>query len=142
ENIAIHTVAPIDEEEILGINDRMQLAQLESFYQQQGIKQLMEQGVTLHDPKRIYLRCDLNIGKDVKFDVDVVLEGTINIGAGCEIGPFVHMRNTTLADNVKIKAHCVLDGAVIGANAVIGPFAHLRPGTTLAKDVHVGNFVE
>ena len=75
-------------------------------------------------------------------DVNVILEGKVVIGAGCRIGPHTLLRHTELGSHVEIKAHSVVEGAIIGDHCVIGPFARLRPGTLLASQVHVGNFVE
>lgn len=143
ENVSINTIQPTYTEEILGINDRLQLAQLERFYQQQLAEQLMLQGVTIADPARLDLRCDeIKIGRDVFIDINVVFEGSIMIGDGCIIGPQVVLRNTELGKRVEIKANSVIDGAEIAADAVIGPFARIRPGTMLGERVHIGNFVE
>lgn len=142
EDIPLQSMQPLMPEEILGVNDRVQLAQLERFHQKQLATQLMRQGVTLLDPERIDIRGDVTIGSDVTLDINVVLEGRVVIGNHCFIGPHTLIRNTVISDHVEIKSHCHLDGAEIGAGCMVGPFARLRPGTVLAAEVHIGNFVE
>lgn len=142
ENISVHTVQPIIVEEILGVNDRIQLAHLERLYQRQQAERFMREGVTICDPARFDVRGEVHIGQDVQIDVDVILEGKVVIGDHCIIGPHTILRNVTLSDGVEVKANSMIDGAKIASDCVIGPFAHIRPGTVLASHVHVGNFVE
>jgi bifunctional UDP-N-acetylglucosamine pyrophosphorylase/glucosamine-1-phosphate N-acetyltransferase len=142
EKINIHAVSPRYIEEILGINDRLQLAQLERFYQHNQAEKLMRQGVTMYDPARFDLRGDAQVGRDVTIDVNVVLEGRVVIGDECIIGPNVVLRNTELGARVEVRANSVIDGAEVASGCIIGPFARLRPGTVLTPNVHIGNFVE
>lgn len=142
EHIAIHAVQTTAFEEILGVNDKSQLAQLERFYQRQYAEKLMQQGVTLLDPYRLDVRGELSVGRDVIIDVNVIFEGRVVIGNDCVIGPHSILRNVEIGDHVEIKAHSVIDGAEIAAHCIIGPFARLRPGSVLAANAHVGNFVE
>lgn len=142
ENIPVFTVQPEVVEEILGVNDCSQLAFLERFYQWQQAKKFLKQGVTLADPSRFDVRGDVKIGRDVKIDVNVILEGNVVIGDGCNIGAHSVIRNTQMGNHVKVKEHSLIDGAKISNRCVIGPFARIRPDTELAEEVHVGNFVE
>ncbi|HSW94378.1 MAG TPA: bifunctional UDP-N-acetylglucosamine diphosphorylase/glucosamine-1-phosphate N-acetyltransferase GlmU [Gammaproteobacteria bacterium] len=142
EKMPIYSMHPARYEEILGINDRLQLACLERFYQERFAEKLMLQGVTLLDPHRFDARGDMHIAADVVIDINVILEGQVKIGKGCVIGPHVLLRNVVLGDHVIIQAHSVLDGAEISDHCIIGPFARLRPGSVVAKEAHVGNFVE
>ena len=142
EKIAIYSMAPTCCEEVLGINDRVQLNQLERFYQKQQAEKLMQAGVTLYDPNRFDVRGDVDIGRDVSIDVNVILEGHVIIGDDCVIGANTLLRNVKLGSNVEIKPNSIIDGAEIADHAVIGPFARLRPGTIVAAHAHVGNFVE
>jgi bifunctional UDP-N-acetylglucosamine pyrophosphorylase / glucosamine-1-phosphate N-acetyltransferase len=142
EKKKIHALQPALNEEILGVNDRIQLAYLERFYQLKYAEKLMRQGVTIYDPTRLDIRGEVHIGHDVCFDVNVILEGRVVIGNGCVIGPNTLLRNVELGNHVEIKANCVIDGAEIASHCVIGPFARIRPGTVLAEEVHIGNFVE
>lgn len=129
-------------EEVQGVNDRAQLAYLERCYQRNLAKQLMCGGVTIIDPERFDVRGSLQVGQDVTFDVNVICEGDVVIGSRCVIGPNCLLRNVRLGDHVVIKANSVVEDAQIDERCIIGPFARIRPGTQLASDVHVGNFVE
>lgn len=142
DNIAIHSTQPMQCEEVYGINDRLQLANLERFYQRNCAEQLMLKGVTLIDPNRFDLRGELNAGQDVIIDINVIIEGKVTIGNNCRISANCILRDVIIADNVEIKANSIIEGADIGTNCMIGPFARLRPGTELSTNVHIGNFVE
>lgn len=142
ENTPIHSIQVSTPEEILGVNDKVQLATLERTYQRQLAEKLMQQGVTLRDPTRFDVRGELIVGQDVTIDINVICEGRVVIGNNCIIGPHCILRNVTLSDGVEIKANSILDGAEISADCIIGPFARIRPGTILAPAVHIGNFVE
>ncbi len=128
--------------EVQGVNNRLQLAELERWYQRQQAERLMTEGATLADPARIDVRGELTIGNDLWIDVNVVFEGEVSLGSNVSIGPGCVIKDATIADGADIKAHSVIEGAVVGANAQIGPFARLRPGTELSANTKVGNFVE
>lgn len=142
EGIGVGSELSQDPIEVMGVNNRAQLAELERAFQRAQAGYLMAEGVTLHDPARFDLRGSLSTGRDVSIDVDVVIEGTVNLGDGVRIGPFCHIRDCTLGDGVEVLAHCTLDGVVAAAGARIGPYARLRPGTDLGEAAHIGNFVE
>jgi len=131
-----------DPNEALGANDPWQLAQLERAYQYRAAQQLCQQGVRLMDPARLEQRGSVKAGRDVHIDVNVVLEGEIELGDNVSIGPFVRLKNVKLASGTQVLAHCDLEGVISTGAAHIGPFARLRPGTVLAQGVHIGNFVE
>jgi bifunctional UDP-N-acetylglucosamine pyrophosphorylase/glucosamine-1-phosphate N-acetyltransferase len=128
--------------EVLGINDRTQLAVQERCYQQRQATRCLQAGVTLADPARFDLRGTLTAGEDVLIDVNAVLEGNIVLGNRVSIGPNVVMRDATVGDDVTILANCVIEDAEIGSHSRIGPFARLRPETRLSSNTHIGNFVE
>ena len=128
--------------EVQGVNNRLQLAELERWYQRQQAERLMTDGATLADPARVDVRGELTIGNDLWIDVNVVFEGKVSLGSNVSIGPGCVIKDATIADGAEIKAHSVIEGAVVGANAQIGPFARLRPGTELSANTKVGNFVE
>jgi bifunctional UDP-N-acetylglucosamine pyrophosphorylase/glucosamine-1-phosphate N-acetyltransferase len=138
----VHAVVAPTVTEVLGVNDKVQLAELEAAYRRQRATELMIQGVTLVDPARFDARGPVSIGRDVHIDVNVVLEGTVKLGCRVRVGPNVIIRDSEIGDDVEIHANCVLDHAVVGARSVVGPFARLRPDAKLHEDVHVGNFVE
>ena len=128
--------------ETLGVNSKVQLAELERIYQRQHATALLEQGVTLADPARIDVRGALSCGQDVAIDVNCVFEGKVELEDGVSIGAHCVIKNARIAKGANIKPFCHIEDAQIGAGAQIGPYARLRPGTTLAEDVHIGNFVE
>jgi bifunctional UDP-N-acetylglucosamine pyrophosphorylase / glucosamine-1-phosphate N-acetyltransferase len=125
-----------------GANDPWQLAGLEAMYRERMARQLAVAGVRMADPLRIDVRGKVTTGTDVEIDVNVILEGEVELGNDVRIGPFTRIRNATLAAGTVVLAHCDLDGVVTHGPCTIGPFARLRPGTDLAEGVHIGNFVE
>jgi len=129
-------------EEIYGVNDRVQLAALERYYQRRLAEKLMRAGVTLADPDRFDLRGQLHTGIDVNIDVNVVIEGEVRLGDGVSIGPNCLLRGCEIGPYTQILANCVIENAAVGSNARVGPFSRLRPEAVLSDDVHVGNFVE
>jgi bifunctional UDP-N-acetylglucosamine pyrophosphorylase/glucosamine-1-phosphate N-acetyltransferase len=142
DGFEISTSSPQTEDEVLGVNDKVQLAHLERVYQLQQAQNLMRQGVTLFDPNRFDLRGTLEVGQDIEIDVNVIFEGENRIGNNVKIGANCSIKNATIGDDVIILSNCVIENAVVGANSRIGPFARLRPETVLATDTHIGNFVE
>jgi bifunctional UDP-N-acetylglucosamine pyrophosphorylase/glucosamine-1-phosphate N-acetyltransferase len=132
----------LTEAEVLGVNDKVQLAQVEAAYRQQQARELMLAGVTLVDPTRLDVRGTVKVGGDVEFDVNLVLEGNVILGDRVRIGPNCVIRDCEIGSDTQVFANCVLDHAIIGPSCNIGPFARLRPGAALARSVHVGNFVE
>jgi bifunctional UDP-N-acetylglucosamine pyrophosphorylase/glucosamine-1-phosphate N-acetyltransferase len=142
EGVEVKTLsAPPDE--VAGINDRLQLAELERLYQRRQAEALLKQGVTLRDPNRFDLRGEIEaIGRDVEIDVNVVLEGRIALGDRVKIGPNVILKDVVIGDEVEILAYSLIEQARIGARSRIGPFARIRPQTVLAEETHIGNFVE
>jgi bifunctional UDP-N-acetylglucosamine pyrophosphorylase/glucosamine-1-phosphate N-acetyltransferase len=128
--------------ETLGVNSKVQLAEIERIYQSNIARDLLEHGVTLADPNRIDVRGMLSCGRDVTIDVNCVFEGIVELGDGVTIGANCVISNARIAAGAVIRPFCHIDDAVIGAASIVGPFARLRPGTELGQDVHVGNFVE
>ena len=128
--------------EVTGINNFEQLANLERDLQRKKASELMENGVHIVDPARFDLRGEVVTGKDVRIDINVILEGKVELADGVEIGPNCTIKDCTIGANTVIKANSVLDEAIIEADCRVGPFARLRPGTHLKKEVAVGNFVE
>ncbi len=128
--------------EVMGINDRIQLAQVEAGYRRRRAEELMLAGATLADPARIDIRGDIEVGRDVFIDVNVVLEGKVRLGARVKIGPNCTIRNSSLGADTEVYANCVIDEANVAEHCRIGPFGRLRPETILHRGVHIGNFVE
>ncbi len=129
-------------DEALGVNDKAQLAHAERTLQQRYAQQLLQQGVTILDPSRLDIRGEVTIGRDVTLDVNVILEGKVNIADNCSIGANSILKNVELGPGCEIKANTMIEDATIAANVSIGPFARIRPGTQLAEGVRIGNFVE
>jgi bifunctional UDP-N-acetylglucosamine pyrophosphorylase/glucosamine-1-phosphate N-acetyltransferase len=142
DKVAVRSAAPAAIAETLGVNSKAQLAELERFFQRQTAAALMQQGATLADPARIDVRGSLVCGRDVAIDVNCVFEGEVALGEGVSVGANCVLRNVKVATGTRIEPFCHIDDADIGARCRIGPYARLRPGTTLAEEVHIGNFVE
>lgn len=135
-------IAAATPEEILGVNDRAQLARLERCYQRRQADRLMAAGVTVMDPARLDVRGTVTAGEDCVIDVGVLFEGSVTLGRGVTVGAGCVIRDADLGDDVNVLPMSCINGAVVAAGCRIGPFARLRPGTRLAADVHIGNFVE
>ena len=142
EGAPVATISPDSVYEVMGVNDRVQLAELERYYQIVQAQHLMQQGVTIADPARFDLRGELEVGQDVFIDINVVLEGRVSLGNNVRIEANNVIRDARIEDDAVLLPNCVIDGAVIGRGARVGPFARLRPETALAEDAQVGNFVE
>lgn len=142
ENLPIHTASPKYHFEVLGVNDKMQLAELERIFQRNQANLLMQKGVTLADPNRFDVRGELLVGEDVSIDVNAIFEGRVKLGNQVSIGPNVFIKNAEIHDGVQILANSVIEGAVIAAGCSVGPFARIRPGTELGVNARIGNFVE
>jgi len=142
DGLSVASVEPEFSFEVEGVNDRLQLAALERKFQAFQAKQLMQQGVHLIDPARFDLRGKLIAGQDVRIDINVIIEGHCEIGNNVEIGAGCIIKNTKIAAGTIVKPYSIFEDTLVGENTIIGPFARLRPGTQLANDVHIGNFVE
>jgi len=142
DGVAVSSAQPHDVSETLGVNNRNQLAQLERAFQAHVAGELMGRGVTLADPARIDVRGRLACGRDVAIDINCVFEGNVDLGDRVSIGAQCVLKNVRVAAGTRIEPFCHMEDADIGANCRIGPYARVRPGTALAEDVHVGNFVE
>jgi bifunctional UDP-N-acetylglucosamine pyrophosphorylase/glucosamine-1-phosphate N-acetyltransferase len=140
--VPIQTTAAQYEWEVLGVNSKVQLAELERVAQHRTAERLMEQGVRLADPARIDVRGELLCGRDVFIDVNCVFEGKVVLEEAVEVGPACVLKNARIGAGSRLAAFSHIEDAIVGPDGVIGPFARLRPGTELAAGVHVGNFVE
>ncbi|TXJ08355.1 MAG: UDP-N-acetylglucosamine diphosphorylase/glucosamine-1-phosphate N-acetyltransferase [Acinetobacter sp.] len=142
EGLEIASITPEFAFEVEGVNDRLQLANLEREWQRYQAQQLMRQGVHLIDPNRFDLRGTLSCGQDVIIDINVIIEGDCELGDNVKIGAGCVLKNTTIAAGTIVQPYSVFDSAIVGQNNQIGPFARLRPQAILADEVHIGNFVE
>ncbi|MBA3563707.1 MAG: bifunctional UDP-N-acetylglucosamine diphosphorylase/glucosamine-1-phosphate N-acetyltransferase GlmU [Gammaproteobacteria bacterium] len=142
DGCTVNAVRTPASDEVLGVNDKLQLAEVESAYRARKARELMQAGVTLSDPVRIDVRGTLACGRDVFIDINAVFEGDVTLGDRVRIGPNVLIRDSELGDDVEVRPCSLIDGAVVAAGCTIGPFARLRPGTQLAESARIGNFVE
>lgn len=142
DGLSVRTVPPEAIEEVLGVNDRVQLAALERIHQRHLAESLMREGASLADPSRVDIRGRVRTGSDVFVDVNVVFEGEVVLGDRVSIGPGCVIRDTVIEHDTEILANCVIDDARVGVACRIGPFARLRPDAELARGVRIGNFVE
>jgi bifunctional UDP-N-acetylglucosamine pyrophosphorylase / glucosamine-1-phosphate N-acetyltransferase len=142
QKLRIESMAAVDAAEVQGVNDKLQLAIAEAEYRRRRARELMSQGVTLIDPARIDVRGPITVGRDVLLDVNVVLEGPVQLADGVRIGPNCVLRNIAVGARTVLFANCVLQDAHIGSDCQIGPFTRMRPTVRIADGVHLGNFVE
>ena len=131
-----------DQKEVTGINDRLQLAELERKYQQDMHEELLRNGVTLIDPARLDIRGNVDIASDVEIDINVILEGEVKIDSDARIGAGCILKNCTIGAGTVLHPYTVIEDAVIGKNCQLGPFARVRPGTEMKDTAKLGNFVE
>ena len=142
DGLAVSVAHPSASYETLGVNSRMQQAELERLWQSEQARRQLEAGVTLADPSRFDLRGVLECGRDVFIDVGCVFEGTVRLADGVRIGPHCVVRDAVIGQGTQVEAFSHIFQAEVGKHAHVGPFARLRPGAKLADRVHVGNFVE
>lgn len=142
DGFEVHTTQPDSEIEVLGVNDKKQLQDLERRYQRQQAELLMRSGVTLMDADRVDVRGQIEVGQDVSIDVNVVFEGVVQLGHNVQIGANCIIKDSVIEDNTIVHAFSHIEGSQIDQACVIGPYARLRPGTELAAEAKIGNFVE
>jgi bifunctional UDP-N-acetylglucosamine pyrophosphorylase/glucosamine-1-phosphate N-acetyltransferase len=142
DKVQVRALLANDAAEVLGVNDKAQLAQLESVWRARTARELLLAGVTLADPARVDVRGTLTHGGDVFIDVNVLFEGHVRLGDRVHVGAGCVVRDSEIGADTQVHPHCVIEGALIGERCSIGPFARLRPTATLAAEVHIGNFVE
>jgi bifunctional UDP-N-acetylglucosamine pyrophosphorylase/glucosamine-1-phosphate N-acetyltransferase len=142
DGVEVATAKPATITEVEGINSKRELARLERAYQTMNADELMEQGLTLRDPARFDLRGELEFGRDVEIDINVILEGKVSLGDRVRIGSNCVLRNVRLGAGTEILPNSVIEDSDIGADCRVGPFARVRPGSRIADHAHIGNFVE
>jgi bifunctional UDP-N-acetylglucosamine pyrophosphorylase/glucosamine-1-phosphate N-acetyltransferase len=140
--VKIHTEQADNEWEVLGVNDRVQQAQLERVYQQQQAEQFMRGGLTLIDPNRFDCRGELTFGEDVEIDFNCLFEGKVSLGNNVKVGPNCCIKNATIGDGTIIYANTIIEDSTIAKNCQVGPYARFRPGVEMADGAKAGNFVE
>jgi bifunctional UDP-N-acetylglucosamine pyrophosphorylase/glucosamine-1-phosphate N-acetyltransferase len=142
QGIEVSTSQPDHAWEVMGVNSKVQLAELERIWQGEQALRLLKHGATLADPARLDIRGKLVCGRDVEIDVGCIFEGEVHLGNGVKVGAYTVIRDSKIDAGTHIAPYSHIDNANIGDNCRIGPYARIRPGTHLHKDVHVGNFVE
>ena len=142
DGVKVHGIKADSSVEVMGINDKKQLAEAERALQARLVDELMQDGVGFADPARVDIRGTLKCGKDVFIDVNAVFEGDVELGDGTKIESNNLIRDSKLGPSTLVHSNCHIEGATTGVNCEIGPFARLRPGAALANNVKVGNFVE
>ncbi len=142
DGVAVESAQPAHVWETLGVNSKVQLAELERIHQRNVADGLLNAGVTLADPARIDVRGELVCGRDVEIDISCVFEGRGVLDDGVKVGAHCVLRNAHIRSGAVLKPFCHIEDADVGPASQIGPYARLRPGTVLGEDVHIGNFVE
>ena len=142
DDVEIATVPPAHEREMMGINSKAQLAGAERALQDRHAEALLEQGVTLIDPRRVDIRGALNCGRDVSIDINTVFEGQVELGDRVMIGAHCIVKDCRIGEGTIVHPFTHLEGVAIGAGCALGPYAHVHPDTELADGVDLGNFVE
>ncbi|MCC5795999.1 MAG: bifunctional UDP-N-acetylglucosamine diphosphorylase/glucosamine-1-phosphate N-acetyltransferase GlmU [Methylophaga sp.] len=142
QGIEINSVTCDDEMEVAGVNNRVQLAEQESYYQQKRATELMMAGVTFRDPARVDIRGELTAGQDVTIDINVIFEGVNSIADNVDIGANCIIINSVIHEGAEILPNSIIENAEVGTDCSVGPYARLRPGTKLSAKAKVGNFVE
>jgi bifunctional UDP-N-acetylglucosamine pyrophosphorylase/glucosamine-1-phosphate N-acetyltransferase len=134
--------APVDASEVGQINSRGELAEMEKSLRTRINQKWMDAGVTLEDPDTTYIGPHVKIGRDTALGPNVQLRGKTTLGEGCRVDGTALLNDATLGNNVHLRFGVVINESEIADNCQVGPFANLRPGTRLAPDVHIGDFVE
>jgi len=142
DKVTVHGIKASGPAEVMGINDKKQLAEAERALQARLVEALMKEGVGFADPARVDIRGTLKCGKDVFIDVNAVFEGDVELGDGVTIESNNLLRDSKLGNGTVVHSNCHIEGATTGRDCEIGPFARMRPGAELANKVKIGNFVE
>lgn len=142
EGVTVNTALALTPEEVEGVNNKVQLVNLERAFQKANALRLMNEGVTVVDPSRIDVRGELICGQDVTIDVGCIFSGRVVLGDGVRIGAYCVLKDVEIGAGTEVLPFCHFDGAEVGRDARLGPYSRLRPGTTLADNTHIGNFVE
>ncbi|MEK6405353.1 MAG: bifunctional UDP-N-acetylglucosamine diphosphorylase/glucosamine-1-phosphate N-acetyltransferase GlmU [Acidobacteriota bacterium] len=132
----------LNAEELLGVNTRIELADLERKLRDRKLRDLMLAGVTIVDPATTYIHQEVEVGQDSVIHPQVIIEGASRVGSGCTIQSWTRMKNVEIADNVTVRNSCVIEDSMIREGATVGPFSRLRAGAEIGEKAGIGNFVE
>jgi bifunctional UDP-N-acetylglucosamine pyrophosphorylase/glucosamine-1-phosphate N-acetyltransferase len=141
DGLEVHATLVNDEEEVLGVNDRAQLAEAEAVLRRRKVDELMRSGVTIVDPHTTYIEPEVSIEPDTTVLPGCHLRGSTRVGPDCEIGPNTYLIDTQIGARSRVW-FSVLETARVGQDVLIGPFSHLRPGAVIEDHVHLGNYAE
>jgi len=142
DGVAVHGIKADNQEEVMGINDKKQLAEAERALQKRLVEALQAEGVTFADPARVDIRGHLKCGRDVFIDVNAIFEGDVSLGDNTRIESNNLIRNSEIGAGTVIHSNCHIEDSKTGEACEVGPFSRLRPGAELANRVKIGNFVE
>ncbi|MBQ3775127.1 MAG: bifunctional UDP-N-acetylglucosamine diphosphorylase/glucosamine-1-phosphate N-acetyltransferase GlmU [Ruminobacter sp.] len=142
KGISVSSAVSENSKECEGINNKVQLAEAERYYQLKIAKKYMTEGLILLDPSRVDFRGTLEFGANTSLDANVIIEGNVKLGNNVVIGAGCVLKNCSVGDDSVISPYTVIEDSEIGKSATLGPFARFRPGCVLEDQVHVGNFVE
>lgn len=131
-----------DSSEVLGVNTRLELAELDASLRDKKARELMLSGVTIFRPNTCDIDADVEIGADTVIEPFVQLIGKTKIGSNCRIRSYSVITNCQLGDDVLVRPGCIMEDSVIRNGAQLGPYSHLRPGSEIGEGAHIGNFVE
>ena len=138
----VDSICMEDDAEMLGVNNREQLAEVEGIMQQRIIRDWQMNGVTIEQPTTVRIEANVLIGADTVIHAGTQLLGSTHIGDDCELGPYAVLQDAWLDDGTTVYAFSHIQQASVGAGSKVGPFARLRPEAKLDEHVHIGNFVE
>jgi bifunctional UDP-N-acetylglucosamine pyrophosphorylase/glucosamine-1-phosphate N-acetyltransferase len=131
-----------DAREVLGVNDRAELAQMEKVLRRRKAEALMRDGVTIVNPECTYIDDSVEVGRDTVIEPGVSLLGTTRVGSACALRPYSTIIDSVLGDRVTVRPYCMIRACEIRADVILGPFAHLRDGAVIEQNARIGNFVE
>ena len=141
QNVSIGSVYASNTNESLGVNNRVQLSQVESVQRKILLERLMIRGVTIRDPETVYVDADVNVGKDSTILPNTMILGDTKIGTGCVVGPGSTIKDSVIGNDCRVNNSCI-ERSVVNENVEIGPYSHIREGCTIGSNAHIGNFVE
>ena len=141
QNVRIGSVYASNTNESLGVNNRVQLSQVESVQRKILLERLMIRGVTIRDPETVYVDADVNVGKDSTILPNTMILGDTKIGTGCVVGPGSTIKDSVIGNDCRVNNSCI-ERSVVNENVEIGPYSHIREGCTIGSNAHIGNFVE
>ena len=142
EGLKVVAVKSNDFASVMGVNNRYELSVAEDLMRERIVKELQLNGITIHNPKSVYIEPEVKIGRDTEIFGPAYIKGKTVIGERCFIGPYCEIRDSEIKDGARVESYTWMEGALIGEGASVGPFAKLRKGTVLKEKAKIGTFVE